>query len=396
VKIAQSLTVYIGVLFIFLIHPAIAESCPPGLPKTTIFYVNGLDNEPEDAEFSRSIFKNKFIDFISRTKPAAPGIEPNCLKFELAYNRTDGKILDIYETFRQRSREDSSFFWRLWSFLLPDIPDSPDSLAAIYLPVASQLDDNSIVNSDEIAKHVDKYKNEINAGNRVLILAHSQGNLHANKAYTILRDESDSSSSISIDSLGIVSVATPSTFVAGAEAGKEPYVTLSEDSVIRAVRRLRPLTLAPNASNGFLSIIKDPKGHFFVDAYLVGSDTDSELSIMLKVAGVIANLRPPRDVTIGRVQGFVNIVGDVPDGASLEGNTVFLSNSDTFEIIAQTLTNTEGFYQFSIQPGTYFLSAGGRSSGDCFLEGSIDGPINLLAGQVIDQDINLTPICPGV
>jgi hypothetical protein len=59
---------------------------------------------------------------------------------------------------------------------------------------------------------VDNYLADLNSGKKVVIVAHSQGNFYANNAYRYIKEDYNKF----IDSIGIVSVATPATWVEGA------------------------------------------------------------------------------------------------------------------------------------------------------------------------------------
>jgi hypothetical protein len=100
-------------------------------------------------------------------------------------------------------------------------------------------------------------------GNRVLVVAHSQGNLYANAAYGNLA----SKDTVPMDAFGIVSVATPASRVAGGG----PYYTLMYDLVISAVQLAIPGTLPGNVTNSVSD--SDWKHHSFIDSYLNGDQT---------------------------------------------------------------------------------------------------------------------------
>ena len=68
-------------------------------------------------------------------------------------------------------------------------------------------------------------RDEISKGARVLLVAHSQGNFYANRAYQLLTSQEQ-------QYVDIVSVAIPTTFVA--DAGE--HLNATNDSIINAVR----------------------------------------------------------------------------------------------------------------------------------------------------------------
>ena len=269
----------------------LAAQCPSNLSKTVIFFVNGIETDDADAEVSRQTLQNKFLDFLSRASPTDPSLQAACLRFDLAYNNNELWLTDIYEAARQRLGINSSTVWRLIVRHTGILGSAlQQAYNAVFLDQIVQLDPNSYVRDADLAKHVKQYSCQIAQGKRVVALGHSQGNLYANMAYSNLFNGPNP---LQTNSFGIVAVATPASFVAGATPGQEPYTTLLEDLVILAIELGLPSTLDWNASNGGLASSKDPLGHSFIDAYLAGSSSDSEVHIMLTMIGVISGLEAP-------------------------------------------------------------------------------------------------------
>jgi hypothetical protein len=119
-----------------------------------------------------------------------------------------------------------------------------------------------VVDAD-LRRHVQRYQGLLMSGNRVLVVAHSQGNLYANAAYGNLAGND----TVPMDAFGIVSVATPASRVAGGG----PYYTLMYDLVISAVQLAVPGTLPGNVTNSVSD--SDWKHHSFIDSYLNGDQT---------------------------------------------------------------------------------------------------------------------------
>ncbi len=99
-------------------------------------------------------------------------------------------------------------------------------------------------------------------GRRILVVAHSQGNLYANAAYTNL-----AGNDLPMDSFGIVSIANPASYVAGGG----PYFTLENDVVVNAVRAVLSSTLPGNIYNS--NETADWTHHNFIDSYLNGNQS---------------------------------------------------------------------------------------------------------------------------
>ncbi len=99
-------------------------------------------------------------------------------------------------------------------------------------------------------------------GKRLIVVAHSQGNLYANAAYSNL-----AANDLPMDAFGIVSVANPASYVAGGG----PYFTLVDDVLVNAVRVVLSSTLSGNIDNS--NETTDWTHHNFIDSYLNGNQS---------------------------------------------------------------------------------------------------------------------------
>ena len=76
-------------------------------------------------------------------------------------------------------------------------------------------------------EHIYDDNKDLCEGKKVVVVAHSQGNLFANIAYKGINKDN-------IDGFGIVSVANPSGYVAG-DSSDTYYTTIEEDKVIAVI-----------------------------------------------------------------------------------------------------------------------------------------------------------------
>jgi hypothetical protein len=218
--------------------------------KSYIFFGNGMFNDQSDAITSKDILTHRLQSF---------GHLPNKdWAFELSYNHDEG-IYSLFEVFRQRMGDRAASYWRM----LGNLEIAPDWLQDAAREIASNFDLAEALVDDDLQRHVQRYQNLLLSGNRVLVVAHSQGNLYANAAYGNLAADSRNP----MDAFGIVSVATPASFV----AGNGPYYTLLYDMVISAVQMTVPGTLPGNITNTVSDT--DWKHHSFIDSYLNGDQT---------------------------------------------------------------------------------------------------------------------------
>jgi len=189
-------------------------ACPQ--PATTVFFVNGVNNSISEASASLTALAQRL----------GSQLQGDCLNFTLAYNSTSTPL-----TF----------------------------------------------DSDAVDANVRSYRAELALRNKVILVAHSNGNVYAGEAYGRLTPAERTS-------VGVVAVAT----LLGSVPGNGPYVTLVEDTFVAAF----PGHLPANTTNtgGFCPEIIGC--HAFVDFYLDGSVSGPK--IVKDVSDTIPPLvRPP-------------------------------------------------------------------------------------------------------
>lgn len=119
--------------------------------------------------------------------------------------------------------------------------------------------ENSYIDS-RVTTHVAGYTQDIvENGRRVLLVAHSQGNLYGNASHRLLYSNPD----VTPGSFGIAGVATPANYVPGGGT----YVTSNADVVINALRSLiTDQVLQANVSIPFDTA--ELSGHNFIKTYM--------------------------------------------------------------------------------------------------------------------------------
>jgi hypothetical protein len=206
-----------GLLFLFVAIGWSADAraaCPQ--PATTVFFVNGLNNSIPDASTSLEALAQRL----------GPQLQGDCLNFALAYNSTS-RPLDF--------------------------------------------------DSDAVDANVRSYRLELALRNKVILVAHSNGNVYADEGYGRLTPAERTS-------VGVVAVAT----LIGSVPGNGPYVTLDEDTFVAGF----PGHLPANTTNtgGFCPEVIGC--HAFVGFYLDGSVSGPK--IVQDVSDTIPRLvRPP-------------------------------------------------------------------------------------------------------
>lgn len=250
----------------------------PARPTEAAFvFTNGVWQTEANAQRSatalgeriRSFFNLSEAEFDARftvrlayntTRCPSQDLEPLCL-------------LDIYESLVQKRGLSNRSFWRIVNRLEGTATAERivvSEFAQSTVPVAP---DTLTITEADLVIHLNLYRELLALGNKVIILPHSQGNFFANFAYDILDDREATS-------VGIVSVATPASSV----AGDGPHLTLVEDFI-----HFVPGALFPNTSNGECGTSFDC--HAFVGSYLNGLVSGPQMLAL--VEGQLNSLEPP-------------------------------------------------------------------------------------------------------
>jgi len=280
-KVVRLLVAPILVVFgvSFLPQHAAAIACGG---KTDVMYGNGMFNDRKDAEIALAVLK---VNILMSPQSYPYNAE---LEFHLSYADNGGAtgpsslagIARLYEAFVQKQAANDSSFWR-W---LGGIAVAPAWFKASMNDLAASTNANAYINDATLQQQLDGdpsnptlqpgYRALLKRGDRIVVVAHSQGNFYANAAYDVLASESPDTA----HRLGIVAVASPDNRVAG--GGQ--HITVPEDVVVAAIRFIYPVTLAPSPASGSSPNMTElgqaaydsaTYGHSFVQWYLAGSYT---------------------------------------------------------------------------------------------------------------------------
>lgn len=173
-------------------------------------------------------------------------LEPYAATYAIAYNKKEGVFESIRRVVKERVAMTGSNLIRILSGLDP-LPDWLDEQLNRY---AAELDEAGFDDDDDLEQHVQMYRDHLRSGHKVLVIAHSEGNLYANAAYrrlfqTALPTPGERD-------FGIVGIALPAPTLAGWQPPGCPvlgcYTTLSEDLIIRGVHSQLGDTAPPNVS----------------------------------------------------------------------------------------------------------------------------------------------------
>ena len=264
--------------------------------ESVIFFGNGVKTIEKQAYESR----NKIQKLLKSTLP--PEIF-NTLEFDIAYNGTHSLPLDLLESSIQLLSGNISKFWR-YLFGLDPIPEW---FSEKFILLAGALDKSALLTTDSLARHVNTYKTAIAEGKKVILVAHSQGNLFGNQAYNLLNSRER-------QSFGMISVANVDNNVLGNFTTDAPYTTLNSDKVILALiaaqLALPTSPMKPNTDN--LIEAGDFWGHSFIDSYML-EGSHSATQITSDIVTLLNDLALPAQVVEAGIITVSLTWGSEPD-----------------------------------------------------------------------------------
>jgi len=217
--------------------------------KTDLYFINGVWNDKFDAR--------KNLNKLEKILPVK--LKDGFNGFYLSHNWSMGVMTDLLETFYQLKQNgqisDIGFYYALYVALgTVSVTDSLYLLSGKLFGDIIALEDTIEAN---ILEMLNKYNSKsYNKGHRVLLVAHSQGNIYANAVYERLSWKKNYTK--------IVAIGSPANNV----AGNGEHITLTSDGVIKYV---------VGSMNGNVA----GSGHTFVDAYL--ANEASKNAILLAV-----------------------------------------------------------------------------------------------------------------
>lgn len=237
-------------------------------------HINGIRTTQEAAERNVDALRTSF----------GPRFRNSHVAYFLAYNPTGGLPVDLAEVLAQKQVEfPGASLVQMLRYLLTHLPGTlPSQLVndlATYWAGWVNGHRSSYNTFDDVSLRgiVDVVRANALPSNRVLLVAHSQGNLYANRVVEIVTTEVAPGwgRPVAEKSIGILSVATPAAYVAGQRSSHKAYLTSNNDLVINALRNGVPpatppsVVLAPNITIELTA--DDPSGHGFREIYL-GTD----------------------------------------------------------------------------------------------------------------------------
>ena len=207
-------------------------NCLNGTPSTIVFG-NGISTTLDEAQFSLdNVLKPAILQSLDAT------VDPSCLSFALAYDSTfvdsnntvvstGNEIAQIVVAAQQLNIDFEANFWAYWDSEL-QAPAWFEDIQRAFITSAT------LPFQPDLLTHEAFYTSQLALGQRIVVVAHSQGSLYANQAYDVVTAQGGS------DLFHIVAVATPAHSI----AGFGPYFTLAGDVIT-----LVPGSLPENIAN---------------------------------------------------------------------------------------------------------------------------------------------------
>ena len=188
--------------------------------KADIYLATGVLTGKKDTDAARVQLEIA----LRKSSPEIYGSEP----FKSAYNTTSG-FWDFIEAGSQLFAQNGwSMYWN--SFI--DLTNR--ALTQHYRNYFENVSKNHGI---DLSLQKENYKASINAGNQVIVIAHSQGNYFTNEAY-------DSLSECQKKSFYMLGVANPASEVSGMDEGRGALATLDNDPITYV-----PSSMSPNVIN---------------------------------------------------------------------------------------------------------------------------------------------------
>ncbi|MFN3617089.1 MAG: hypothetical protein ACK4TS_03795 [Aquabacterium sp.] len=223
-----------------------AGTCSSHPHQVVVYFGNGINTSPESAERSMLLLRRNL----------GTTYNDKALRYDLAYNATDGMVDDLKQAAQQAGIQWTS---DLANWLIRERRAPPWFNRWHRL----QIERFTLGLLPEVDQHVDSYRHAIAQGQSVLVVAHSQGNFYANDARRLLQSQL---SPEQLRRFAIHGVAVPANNVGG-EPG--PYLTNHRDFITVVPGALPAnFTLRRGAGGASADDVGAIQAHLFNDTYL--------------------------------------------------------------------------------------------------------------------------------
>lgn len=330
--------VSILLLLLFLSSQVFAQQCAEfNKPeKARVYYVNGMLSDMVSNNNARTLLETTV------------GNKPDNV-YRMSVNRTKSFAADGWQAYKQRSSEvDSQEFWQQWHGTNPGFPQTStefqDALADAIVAAATVQ-----VNTDaDLAAMVGQYLIDLNAGKKVVLVSHSQGNFYANRAQEFIAANHPKLA----PSLGVISVASPS----GVLAPNGLLTQNAQDTVIFQTVA-RKYSVLPSNVNFFG--VNDKRHHGFLTTYMQPQNARARISghvqtMINRLPEPIAADCDDRVATINTLNAInvtsskADLRGDLTNGINVDAWIVYDTNASNVVCNGANQNGTGAFSASSI------------------------------------------------
>ena len=243
------------------------------MPETKVYYGNGVRTEFEAASRAMKDLEAAYKASLEDLRNYHPEYADEVYTFDMAYNPTVGALKDLAEVMLQKADEKGANTEGLSGIELLEMVFMTDEARSTFVRgVLPQLvadvsgDDADYSSLEDPALYDDlrleyqeyvgerlgeldateaslaqQYQRDIQSGRRVIVLAHSQGNLFANSTIEAVRAADPDNANM----IGMYGVASPASY----EISGSDYVTAHDDFIIDSLRLVQGNVLPSNLDN---------------------------------------------------------------------------------------------------------------------------------------------------
>jgi hypothetical protein len=201
--------------------------------------------------------------------------KPYTISYGVAYNEEKGVFDSIAKVVRERVPMGAAALVRV----LDESMDLPDDVRDVLEQLATDVDHSGFQDDPSLDNQVQMYRELLRSGRKVLVVAHSEGNMYSNAAQERLFGSAMPEPGAA--AFGIVGVATPTPSIAGWHPLPPQcpsigcYTTVETDKIIGVVRKLLSDTAPANIFTK--SKTADADGHGFIHSYLENAQAREQI-----------------------------------------------------------------------------------------------------------------------
>jgi hypothetical protein len=241
---------------------SISANSACNLPKKALFFSNGMFNDKTGAIQSLTALRKA----ISKNHP-----EDNFVKWKIAFNTNEDALLQFQQVFRQKIKDTGISMWRNFAKLLEVDPQYISEFSNFYLA-------DQYISDIDLKTQETEYRQTLESGLNIVVVAHSQGNFYANFSLEKLNRHTDTI---------LISVATPASYV----YNDGRYITFDSDRAISII----PGALPANATREHPGLFD----HEFIKHYLNDKETNIGITEYIHSALMAQTTDLPLDTSSG-------------------------------------------------------------------------------------------------